>query len=39
MRPIEYIGAAPMKKKRRSSFGGWLLVAFAVALGGFFFAL
>ena len=36
MRPIEYIGAAPVKKKRRSSFGGWLLVAFAVALGGFF---
>ena len=36
MRPIEYIGAAPMKKKRRSSLGGWLLVAFALALGGFF---
>lgn len=36
MRPIEYIGAAPMKKKRRSSLGGWLLVAFALVLGGFF---
>lgn len=36
MKPIEYIGAAPMKKKRRSSLGGWLLVAFAVVLGGFF---
>ncbi|MDA7882446.1 DUF1287 domain-containing protein [Akkermansiaceae bacterium] len=36
MRPIEYIGAAPVKKKRRSSFGGWLLVAFALSLGGVF---
>ena len=36
MRPIEYIGAAPMKRKRRSSLGGWLLVAFAIVLGGFF---
>jgi len=36
MRPIEYIGAAPMKKKRRSSLGGWLLMAFAVVLGGVF---
>lgn len=25
-----------MKKKRRSSLGGWILVAFAVLLGGFF---
>ncbi len=25
-----------MKKKRRSSLGGWLLMAFAVILGGFF---
>ena len=36
MRPIEYIGAAPMKKKRRSSLGGWLLMAFAIVLGGVF---
>ncbi len=36
MRPIEYIGAAPVKKKRRSSLGGWLMVAFALGLGGFF---
>ena len=36
MRPIEYVGAAPMKKKRRSSLGGLLLVAFALTVGGFF---
>jgi uncharacterized protein YijF (DUF1287 family) len=36
MKPIEYVGAAPMKKKRRSSLGGWLLVAFAVIIGGIF---
>ncbi|MGC6465289.1 MAG: DUF1287 domain-containing protein [Akkermansiaceae bacterium] len=36
MKPIEYVGAAPVKLKRRSSFGGWLLVAFALVLGGVF---
>jgi uncharacterized protein YijF (DUF1287 family) len=36
MKPIEYIGAAPVKLKRRSSFGGWLLVIFALLIGGFF---
>ena len=36
MKPIEYIGAAPVKKKRRSSFGGWLLVAFAFSLAAVF---
>jgi len=36
MKPIEYIGAAPMKKQRRSSLGGWLLVGFALIVGGFF---
>jgi uncharacterized protein YijF (DUF1287 family) len=36
MRPIEYIGAAPVKKKKKSSLGGWILVAFALGLGGFF---
>jgi uncharacterized protein YijF (DUF1287 family) len=36
MKPIEYIGAAPVKRKRKSSLGGWLLVAFAVGLGCFF---
>jgi uncharacterized protein YijF (DUF1287 family) len=36
MKPIEYVGAAPMKKKRRSSLGGWLLVTFALVLGVFF---
>ncbi|MFT6181400.1 MAG: hypothetical protein ACJAQT_002128 [Akkermansiaceae bacterium] len=36
MKPIEYVGAAPMKKKRRSSLGGWLLVAFAIIVGGIF---
>ncbi|MGJ8697850.1 MAG: DUF1287 domain-containing protein [Verrucomicrobiaceae bacterium] len=34
--PIEYVGAAPMKKKRRNPLGGWLLVAFALILGGVF---
>lgn len=36
MIPIEYIGAAPVKKKRRSSLGGWVLVAFALSLGAVF---
>lgn len=36
MKPIEYVGAAPVKLKRRSPIGGWLLVAFAVVLGGVF---
>jgi len=36
MKPIEYVGAAPMKKKRRSSLGGWLLVGFALIIGGIF---
>ena len=36
MKPIEYVGAAPVKLKRRSPLGGWLLVAFAVILGGVF---
>jgi uncharacterized protein len=36
MKPIEYVGAAPVKLKRRSSLGGWVLVAFAVVLGGVF---
>lgn len=36
MRTIEYIGAAPVKKKRRSPLGGWLLVVFALSLGGYF---
>jgi len=31
--PIEYIGAAPVRKKRRAPLGGWLLLAFALVVG------
>jgi len=34
--PIEYIGADPVRKKRRSPLGGWLLFAFALITGGIF---
>jgi len=35
MKPIEYVGAAPVKK-RKSTLGGWLLVGFALVIGGVF---
>lgn len=35
LQPIEYIGAAPKVTKRRHPAGGWLLIAFAIALGLF----
>ncbi len=34
--PIEYIGAAPQKKRRRSSLGGWLLLGIALVTGWMF---
>ncbi len=33
---LEYVGAAPTRRKRRNPLGGWLLIAFALVLGGFF---
>lgn len=36
MKPIEYIGAAPVKKKKRSIFGGWVIVTMALAMIGTF---
>ncbi len=34
--PLEYVGAAPTQRKRRNPLGGWLLVIFALILGGVF---
>ncbi len=37
MRPIEYVGASPVKKKKvRNPFGGWLLVVAALGLAFYF---
>jgi len=34
--PLEYVGAAPTRRKRRHPLGGWLLIIFALILGGVF---
>jgi uncharacterized protein YijF (DUF1287 family) len=33
---LEYVGAAPTRRKRRNPLGGWLLIIFALVLSGFF---
>ncbi len=34
--PIEYVGAPPVRKKKRSPLGGWFLIVFALGIGGMF---